>query len=562
MSRRTFLTPSLAIALGLLFGVAAVAQKPKVEPKPEPQTAPKPKTDVKPESALPAIRVSKKTTFVLGPLREDGGVDFAAAINERISKGVAPENNAAVLIAQVAARSELSPEYQAVLYEKLGIPKTVKPRRRWLSPREFVKHAAGEDDGPFFDSLIKQQQDGSQRIWSRKEMPELAAWLEHNREPLAVVRKAVKRPRWYSPVVLPRRHSPVVLFGTGEESQVLMWNPMPLIHSSREFGRGLAATATLAVREGRNEEAVAVLLDCHRLARLVAEGKGVMELVYGFAIEGFAAEAEIAILNSGKLNAKELLQLQNGLKALPPMPSCTGKIDFYERLVLIDAVIHIRRGGFPTLKLLTDLSDLDDWIGRFTWAIYASLVDWNRVLVRVNSEMDRVVAAVKTEPYGKRKSAMEAWWEHHRKVRASIVISSEDLWWRFFNGGRINLDVFTTITGDLIAGLLMPTYTDVRLQEDHASVRRKLVQTAVALERSRKAHGKLPAKLADLEPRFLKRVPTDLFSGKPFHYKPSKDGFLLYSVGPNERNEGGKSPDPETFDNDQPDDLAVRVKRP
>src|SRR5262249_23075355 len=38
--------------------------------------------------------VSAETTYVTGPLDELGYVDYAAALNERLSRGVTPENNA------------------------------------------------------------------------------------------------------------------------------------------------------------------------------------------------------------------------------------------------------------------------------------------------------------------------------------------------------------------------------------------------------------------------------------------------------------------------------------
>src|SRR6516225_2280245 len=42
--------------------------------------------------------IGKETTYVTGPLDKDGYIDYAAALNERMGKGVTPENNANVLI--------------------------------------------------------------------------------------------------------------------------------------------------------------------------------------------------------------------------------------------------------------------------------------------------------------------------------------------------------------------------------------------------------------------------------------------------------------------------------
>ena len=46
----------------------------------------------------PKLPLGKDTTYVTGPLDKDGYVDYAAALNERLGKGVTPANNANVLL--------------------------------------------------------------------------------------------------------------------------------------------------------------------------------------------------------------------------------------------------------------------------------------------------------------------------------------------------------------------------------------------------------------------------------------------------------------------------------
>src|SRR5262245_56957896 len=45
--------------------------------------------------------VDKSTTYVTGPVTSTGHIDYAAALNERMSKGVTAENNANVAIWKV-----------------------------------------------------------------------------------------------------------------------------------------------------------------------------------------------------------------------------------------------------------------------------------------------------------------------------------------------------------------------------------------------------------------------------------------------------------------------------
>jgi tetratricopeptide (TPR) repeat protein len=67
-----------------------------------------------------------------------------------------------------------------------------------------------------------------------------------------------------------------------------------------------------------------------------------------------------------------------------------------------------------------------------------------------------------------------------------------------------------------------------------------LARTACALERYRLAHGTYPQTLDALAPRFVGTVPDDPIGCQPLHYRPTNDRrFVLYSVGWNERDEGG-----------------------
>jgi hypothetical protein len=67
-----------------------------------------------------------------------------------------------------------------------------------------------------------------------------------------------------------------------------------------------------------------------------------------------------------------------------------------------------------------------------------------------------------------------------------------------------------------------------------------LARVATALERFRLAHGEYPESLDALAPQFMEKIPHDIIGGQPLHYRRTSDGqFVLYSVGWNERDDGG-----------------------
>jgi hypothetical protein len=79
-----------------------------------------------------------------------------------------------------------------------------------------------------------------------------------------------------------------------------------------------------------------------------------------------------------------------------------------------------------------------------------------------------------------------------------------------------------------------------------AELRRRLVVTALALERFHRRHGRYPVTLADLVPELLKATPVDFMDGQPLRYRLAQDGhFVLYSVGLDCVDNGGQIRRPE-----------------
>jgi hypothetical protein len=62
---------------------------------------------------------------------------------------------------------------------------------------------------------------------------------------------------------------------------------------------------------------------------------------------------------------------------------------------------------------------------------------------------------------------------------------------------------------------------------------------ACALERYSIAHAEYPELLAALVPQFIDRIPHDVINDGQLKYRRTNDGFVLYSVGWNEKDDGG-----------------------
>jgi len=95
---------------------------------------------------------------------------------------------------------------------------------------------------------------------------------------------------------------------------------------------------------------------------------------------------------------------------------------------------------------------------------------------------------------------------------------------------------------ELLAALISPSASKLVRKAAAPQTSVDEAVTACALERYRLANGHFPEKLQELAPVFLKSVPNDLFTGEPLKYRRLEDErFVLYSVGWNEKDDGGVS---------------------
>jgi hypothetical protein len=90
------------------------------------------------------------------------------------------------------------------------------------------------------------------------------------------------------------------------------------------------------------------------------------------------------------------------------------------------------------------------------------------------------------------------------------------------------------------AKLLLPAVDKATAKSARMQAYVDLARVACALERYRLANGRLPDTLDVLGPRFIAAVPNDVIGGKPLRYRPdSKGGYILYSIGWNQTDDGG-----------------------
>ncbi len=103
--------------------------------------------------------------------------------------------------------------------------------------------------------------------------------------------------------------------------------------------------------------------------------------------------------------------------------------------------------------------------------------------------------------------------------------------------------------------MLMESLRHVDEQIKRLQAKRRLLTTDLAIRLHQQETGSNPERLADLVPGILPAVPADPFGSGPLIYRRTDDGYQLYSVGPNGKDDGGTPWDPRKPS--QPGDLQL-----
>ena len=91
-----------------------------------------------------------------------------------------------------------------------------------------------------------------------------------------------------------------------------------------------------------------------------------------------------------------------------------------------------------------------------------------------------------------------------------------------------------------IVGMLFPNLNTVMFKKATLEAVLETAQIGIACKIYKNANGIFPVSLDLLTPGILKEIPPDPFTGEPFVYRPQDGGLIVYSLGSNLKDEGGR----------------------
>jgi hypothetical protein len=492
------------------------------------------------------IVVSPQTTLLTEPLAADGLPDYARYALALAGRGIPPADNAAVPLLEAFWPMDLDDADLAAVCQDLGIERPDDPlvgfegdnfhyddavRAGIDSTLEALgpspPPAEGDQGSPRPNPTTAVIDAASGHPWRSADLPSLTAWLTRNGAGLDLVVEAARRPRLSLPV-------PALL--AGKRGRLLFDTPPPL-QAIRSGGRGLTLRAMASLGDGRFAEAWSDLLAVHRLARLAAEADAgsLVGHLMATAVTATTWQATLHLLDAAELPGDLLATVRRDLDALPPWPEPRRSI-VTERLGMLDFMIHVSRlSREERAEVLSVLECKDPAIERtFTMSL-----DWNTLLGEITADYARLDTALGPATWADRQRALR---QLEREVAEAVAAPAGSV--------RQTLHAAALLASRRERSRRIPrvfgsNWVPAVRATDAASTRGQavfeLTRTAAALAAFRRdeAEAKYPERLETLVPRFIDRIPLDPFTGGPFHYERRGDGYLLYSVGQDCRDDGG-----------------------
>jgi hypothetical protein len=289
--------------------------------------------------------------------------------------------------------------------------------------------------------------------------------------------------------------------------------------------------AKLKAYDGHIEGAFDDLLACYRAGRHFKGPHFLFEQLSGMGIQSRSIHGVFEVLNNQKVDSILMKNLHNRFEELMTGDTYTFNFEI-ERFCYLDRLQrcytdngsgsgHMIPGRIQEVLDEETSGIADNWgYGNF-WAI--SIISVNRGDIRQFLEKSFSLA---------KEKAYKTPWQWHNEC-ADFEMDADNWstlkkirYWRYWPW----LDSFYVYNS--------PTFT--RWAYYHKTLADALI-TTLALIRFKLSSGDYPESLEDLVTAgYLKSLPMDPFSEQPLVYKKTDNGFMLYSVGFNFKDDGGQ----------------------
>jgi hypothetical protein len=513
-----------------------------------------------PGGGIDSLIISKETTWLTNPpMKPNGTVNYVQYIVDRESQGVTPENNAFACLVRA-----LGPKYLDALMDVGALDsEQIKP---WLG------FNADQQEGPFLgdvEEVLLQYATASpddddewidtcdieNRLkispWTTAEYPNVKAWFAANATPLEWIVKGSQKERYSSWPPLDY---------DDPSNQHLMSAELFGFSGARNMGRLFAMRSMNKLGEGDIEGAWADAMVIRRLSRLISQESSLISQLIGYALDAQGNATQEVLLRSKRLTTSQAMGMLKELQSLLPIPSLEEAMEL-ELLTSLDTVMVLIATDSADTLLAQHMIDLGDE------TVESKLIQ----KLHPNLGTEQMLRSVITSWIPMVRRASLSTMSQRKAAGIENVKRSEK---QILTTGRIaqlllglpstRRKVACDAVAEVLIGQFIPSLEHAQTLRETAETQSQLIETMATMVVYRAEKGQWPAALSDLVPAILPAVPADPWSASnaPLHYTRTAEGFLLYSIGYNETDDGGKDgTDIDDIENAY-DDIRIVVPEP
>jgi hypothetical protein len=526
-------------------------------------------------------KISKETTYFTEPVRDDGTIDYLAALNNKLSEGVTPENNAFVGIAKTMPDDAwANKEHRRFVFNNLEIEPPGKETPRFVTFADFMTKRGFADPRSGFEpsqAFIEQLKTEARRVamapeplrawiernkpedeyrkpevpiqvdelsdqrWNPEDYPFIQAWLERNDAAFAKLAETATRNQWYAPL-------------WSSSKPEVMTAMMPWLARCRAIANGLAVRAQAQLDNDGLALAWQDIITLKQLSkRIGGEGSLISRLV-GVSLEGLATEVSIDLASHPDLTKVHARRFLKEMRSGMNRPKIADTLAYAERVSALDIVTHLYRASSSSNQMGTLMGSgtanrVDVYAGWSGFDTSVLMRDFNLMFDQLDS-LRRYRTFVQVD---KKLEHWERKWNVAQR-RRGMIASIADMYSR---PPSLRRAVASEKLSRVLRIILLPAIRNAVETDWHARAKNRLAEIALALGGHRASHHEYPEPLGKLSPGWFDQVPQDPFSGKPLHYqRKGPHHAISYSVGPNMKDDGGNGPE------QSGDDVVVRLKPP
>ncbi len=459
------------------------------------------------------IPISYATTRITKPKTRTGLVDYLAAENAVLSRGVTLNNNAALRLYEILGPAFCGNEslwegafepfafrqrWQRAVLSTWHLPQPAVSESRIISFTAF-SHPWQSEMLPKEQNLIKRTMTIAraffQHPWEARHPNRLVMqWLSANTGAITRVRAACKLRRFYIPVVV---------HGHTSGGGLLISATLDYFPAIPDLGFMLNADANANFHRGRMRRCQNDLLAAHRLARLLSQQGDLMCRYAAWSADSQACRGDIALVQSGELTQRSLAIYAAKLHRLPNFYPLQASLDILSRW---DLLSFLQKCALEPKTRRRIIDEIGAPLRQVYFGVWPKQYFINSAIL-CNGLYDQEVAGFK----------LRGWLA---RITAIVNVSNRR------NQLRKSRKPFERLVATFCTNPLRLAAVQARSRDW-----RRLDVLTIAIAEYRDDHSKFPDRLAQLAPKYLPTIPRDPFTGKPFRYTASPTGCTISSPG-------------------------------